>query len=123
VPGATGKLFVLFTLLALACIGIGEMVSSLIPDPMMATDIALFYTSPAFVFSGFTFPRWAMPWYDQYYASIMPYTPFLDGFFKVYYMNLPLRYAGEEMGKLCLFIVFTWSVAILVCQQRLKKYG
>ncbi len=123
IPGATGKLFVLFSLLALACIGIGLMVSAIIPDPMMATDIALFYTSPAFVFSGFTFPRWAMPWYDQYYANVMPYTPFLDGFFKVYYMNLPLRYAGEEMGKLCLFIVFTWSVAILVFQQRFKRYG
>jgi ABC-2 type transport system permease protein len=121
VPAATGKFFVLYTLLSLACLGIGMMVSAIAKDVMLATDVALFYTSPAFVFSGFTFPRWAMPWYDQYYANIMPYTPFLDGFFKVYYMNLPLQYTYAEMGKLMLFIAFTFSVAILVYQKQLDQ--
>src|SRR5690606_10584932 len=88
-PAATGRLFVLFNLLMLAGIGIGMLVSAVVTDVMVACDLGLFYTSPAFVFSGFTFPRWAMPWYDQYYALIMPYTPFLDGFFKVYFMELP----------------------------------
>lgn len=119
---ATGKFFILFTLLSLACIGIGMMVSALFSDTMLATDIALFYTSPAFVFSGFTFPRWAMPWYDQYYANIMPYTAFLDGFFKVYYMNLPLSYVSLEIGKLLLFAGITFSLAILSFQIKLKKF-
>lgn len=123
VSAATGKFFVLYTLLALACLGIGQMISALFSDTMLATDIALFYTSPAFVFSGFTFPRWAMPWYDQYYANIMPYTPFLDGFFKVYYMDLPLGYATAEMGKLLLFIAFTFSIAILAFQKKLQHAG
>ncbi|MDF2191600.1 ABC transporter permease [Paraflavitalea sp. CAU 1676] len=118
---AAGKFFVLYTLLSLACIGIGVMLSALFADTMLATDAALFYTSPAFVFSGFTFPRWAMPWYDQYYANIMPYTHFLDGFFKVYYMDLSLRYARTEMGYLLLFIAITFSIAILLYQQQLKR--
>ncbi len=120
-PVATAKFFVLYSLLSLACLGIGMMVSAIVQDAMLATDMALFYTSPAFVFSGFTFPRWAMPWYDQYYANIMPYTPFLDGFFKVYYMNLPLSYTLTEMGKLMLFIAFTFSVTILVYQKQLNQ--
>lgn len=123
VSAATGKFFVLYTLLALACLGIGQMISALFSDTMLATDIALFYTSPAFVFSGFTFPRWAMPWYDQYYANIMPYTPFLDGFFKVYYMDLPLGYAATEIGKLLLFIAFTFSITIPVFQKKLQHAG
>ncbi|AXY72671.1 ABC transporter permease [Paraflavitalea soli] len=121
ITAAAGKFFVIYTLLCLACLGIGQMISALFSDTMLATDVALFYTSPAFVFSGFTFPRWAMPWYDQYYANIMPYTHFLDGFFKVYYMDLPLSYARSEIGYLLLFIAITFSVAILVYQQQLNK--
>ncbi|WP_276483827.1 ABC transporter permease [Paraflavitalea pollutisoli] len=121
-PIANGKFFVLYTFLSLACIGIGCMLSALFTDTMLATDVALFYTSPAFVFSGFTFPRWAMPWYDQYYANIMPYTHFLDGFFKIYYMDLPLHYARTEMGYLLLFIAITFSIAILLYQQQINRY-
>ncbi len=121
VAAATGKFFVFYTLLTLACLGIGQLVSALFSDTMLATDIALFYTSPAFVFSGFTFPRWAMPWYDQYYANVMPYTHFLDGFFKVYYMNLPLQYAMHEAGLLLLFIACTFSFTIILFQKQLNR--
>ena len=120
-PAGNGKFFVLYTILSLACLGIGQMASAIFTDTMLATDAALFYTSPAFVFSGFTFPRWAMPWYDQYYANFMPYTHFLDGFFKVYYMNLPLKYAISEIGMLFLFIAFTFSIAIILFQQKLNR--
>jgi ABC-2 type transport system permease protein len=121
IMAAAGKFFVVYTLLSLACLGIGQLFSAVFADTMLATDAALFYTSPAFVFSGFTFPRWAMPWYDQYYANIMPYTHFLDAFFKVYYMNLPLRYATTEMGYLLLFIAITFPMAILLYQQQLNQ--
>lgn len=120
-PGTLWNLFLLFNLLALACIGIGQMISALAADAMLALDVGLFYTSPAFVFSGFTFPRWGMPWYDQYYANLMPYTPFLDAFFKVYFMELPLKYAQTEIIKLLLFIGFTFFIAVYFLQLRLNK--
>ncbi|MEJ2901470.1 ABC transporter permease [Pedobacter panaciterrae] len=118
ISAATGKFFVIYTLLSLACIGIGLFISALFKDVMLSGDTALFYTSPAFVFSGFTFPRWAMPWYDQYYATIMPYTPFLDAFFKVYYMNLPLHYAQADLNKLLLFCAVMFPTAILLFQRQ-----
>ena len=118
VGAATGKFFVIYTLLSLACIGIGMFISALFKDVMLSGDVALFYTSPAFVFSGFTFPRWAMPWYDQYYALIMPYTSFLDGFFKVYYMNLPMHYALGDFKKLGLFCLVMFPTAILLFQRQ-----
>lgn len=121
VSGALLKFFLLYNLLVLACLGIGQMVSAIFSDEMLASDIALFYTSPAFVFSGFTFPRWAMPWYDQYYANIMPYTAFLDGYFKVYSMNLSLRYALPEMQKLMLFSLLTFPVALFFLQRKIKS--
>ncbi len=120
-PGTTGNLFLLYNLLALACTGIGLMISALAADAMLALDVGLFYTSPAFVFSGFTFPRWGMPWYDQYYANLMPYTPFLDAFFKIYFMELSLRYALPEITRLLLFIGFTFFIAVFFLQRRLNK--
>ncbi len=121
-PGTTGAFFVLFTLLALACIGIGILVSSIFKDTMVASDLGLFYTSPAFVFSGYTFPRWAMPWFDQVYANLMPYTPFLEGFLKIYFMELPLSYIKKEMGILLLFIALTYPLAVLIFNRQIKPY-
>lgn len=119
--GTFWPFFILFSLLSLACIGVGMMVSVLVTDVITATDVALFYTSPAFVFSGFTFPRWAMPWYDQLYANLMPYTPFLDGFIKVYFMQLPLKYAYKECGILLIFIAVTFFVSIIMLQRKINK--
>lgn len=120
-PAATGNFFLLYTLLALACIGLGLLVSAIFSDAMLATDIALFYTSPAFVFSGYTFPQWAMPWYDQFYARLMPYSWFLDGFIKVYSMEQPLRYARHEIAALLVFMIIAYPLATLVFQRQCTK--
>lgn len=120
VTTATSKFFMLYSLLALACISVGIFISSLFKEVMLAGDTALFYTSPAFVFSGFTFPRWAMPWYDQYYATVMPYTPFLDAFFKTYYMDLPLQYGEKEIEKLLLFCIVLFPTAIILFSKQFK---
>ncbi len=121
-PGTYFNFFIMYTLMSLSCIGIGMMVSAISNNLLLVTDIALFFTSPAFVFSGFTFPRTAMPWYDQFYAEIMPYTHFLDGFIKVYFMKLPISYAMPEIYKLLLFIGITFSVAILFFQNKVDTY-
>lgn len=121
-PQTDLSFFILYTLLALACIGIGMMLSAISNNLLFVVDVALFFTSPAFVFSGFTFPRWAMPWYDQIYADIMPYTHFLDGFIKLYFMELPIGYAYPEMVKLLMFIGITFPVAIVVFQKKINQY-
>lgn len=121
-PETDFSFFILYTLLALSCIGIGMMLSAISDNLLFVVDVALFFTSPAFVFSGFTFPRWAMPWYDQFYADIMPYTHFLDGFIKLYFMELPLRYATPEMIRLLVFTGITFPVAILFFQRKINRY-
>ncbi|WEK70369.1 MAG: ABC transporter permease [Candidatus Chryseobacterium colombiense] len=121
-PETYFNFFIMYTLMSLACIGIGMMVSAISNNLLLVTDIALFFTSPAFVFSGFTFPRTAMPWYDQFYAEIMPYTHFLDGFIKVYFMKLPISYAMPEIYKLLIFIGVTFSLAILFFQNKVNTY-
>ena len=120
-PTSIFNVFILYNFLALACISLGMMVSAILDDVMMATDVALFFTSPAFVFSGFTFPRWAMPWYDQFYANIMPYTYFMDGFVKAYFMGLPLKYLSSQLISLGLFIVIGLLTSVIVYQFKINK--
>lgn len=121
-PSTNFNFFVLYTLMALACIGIGMMLSAITNNLLFVVDVALFFTSPAFVFSGFTFPRWAMPWYDQIYAEVMPYTHFLDGFIKIYFMEIPLSYATSEMVKLLIFIGLTFPIAIVFFQRNINNH-
>jgi len=121
-PSTDFNFFIIYTLMALACIGIGMMLSALSDNLLFVTDVALFFTSPAFVFSGFTFPRWAMPWYDQLYSDIMPYTHFVDGFIKLYFMQLPMHYAMPEVYKLLLFTGITFPLAIILFQRKINSY-
>ena len=121
-PKTDFNFFLIYTLMSLACIGIGMMLSAISNNLLFVTDVALFFTSPAFVFSGFTFPRWAMPWYDRFYADIMPYTHFLDGFIKLYFMELPLSYATPEIFKLLVFIGITFPLSIVFFQRKVNQY-
>ncbi|MBS1549633.1 MAG: ABC transporter permease [Bacteroidetes bacterium] len=118
--GTTWNFFLLYNGLVTACIGFGMLVSAIFDDVMLCADVALFFTSPAFVFSGFTFPRIAMPWYDQYYAAIMPYTYFLDGFLKGYFMHLSPSYFSKELGILALMTAVFISLTVVVYQKKIN---
>lgn len=120
-PNTTVNFFILYNMLILACLGFGFLLSALFENPAVSTDFSLFFTSPAFVFSGFTFPRWSMPWYDQFYAKLLPYTHFLDGFIIGYYMDMPIRYFKSQLFILAIFIVVFFALATLVFQWRINR--
>jgi len=103
-----GSIIVLFFYLlyfAFVSVSLGLMLSSIFLEKVVALDIAFFYNSPAFVFSGFTFPAWALPIYDQFYGNIIPYTHFVYGFIKIYQMNTPLSYLVPHLLMLGIFLI------------------
>lgn len=106
------ELLILFSVFILANIFLGFMLSSTIDDEILALDIAFFYNSPAFVFSGFTFPLFGMPFFDSAYAEFIPYTHFLHAFFKVYQIGAPFQNMVNELLILGVFaavgFVTTW---------------
>lgn len=89
------------------------MLSSLIPKRTLATEVALFVLTPAFIYSGLTFPLWAMPAIHQFFAKLIPYTYFLSGFIKLYEMNANIIYLKNELIALMIFLVSFFSIAIL----------
>ncbi|SIS53056.1 ABC-2 type transport system permease protein [Zobellia uliginosa] len=103
--GNIGSLMTLLFLLITVNIFLGFGLSLLFKNELIALDLAIFYNSPAFVFSGFTFPIWAMPWFNRAYADIIPFTHFLTGFLKVYQLDTPLHFIWPEIGKLLVFLL------------------
>ena len=109
-------LIVLFTIFTLVNISLGFMLSATLQDELIALDLAFFYNSPAFVFSGFTFPLFGMPFFNSLYAQFIPYTHFLRAFFKLYQMGTPFVYILPELKILGIF----WLVGVVTTYVALK---
>ena len=102
---------------------LGIMVSTIFKDEAIAMDISFVYNSPAFVFSGFTFPIMAMPAFSVWYAQLIPYTHFLDAFIKGIEMATPMSFLYGHVVSLLLFFVVGYLITVSTLLIRLKKYS
>jgi ABC-2 type transport system permease protein len=93
-----------FLLFVFASFFFGMGISSITKNQFFATEAALFINTPAFIFSGFIYPLWAMPELHSVYAQIMPFTHFLNGYLKISVMNTPLKDISKEIFGLSVFI-------------------
>lgn len=103
----------LFTIIFIIVnISIGIFISILIKDKIFRTELLVFINTPAFIFSGFTFPIESMPAGHQLIASLMPFTYLLKLFIKMFNMNLPLTFCLKEffvtIGTSLLFLALTF---------------
>ena len=114
-------LLFLFTYFIITTVFLGLMLSAIVRDEILALDIAFFYNSPAFVFSGFTFPMFLMPFFDSIYSKVIPYTHFLYAFFKLYQMDAPLRYIRGEIISITIFLLIAISGSLIALKYQLKK--
>ncbi|GAB4343695.1 MAG: ABC transporter permease [Calditrichia bacterium] len=121
-----GNLFMLtgFTiLLIMASCATGMMLSTFFNDLMLASEAAVFLTTPAFIFSGYTFPVEAMPAIHQYYAALLPSTHFMTGFIKLYQMGTPLEMLWSETVILLGFTIIPLLIAWLIFRKRWGQKG
>ncbi|MCL5128237.1 ABC transporter permease [Algibacter sp. L4_22] len=110
--GNIGSLLLLIFLLITVNIFLGFGISLIFKKELIALDLAIFYNSPAFVFSGFTFPIWAMPWLNSAYAQIIPFTHFLTGFLKIYQLDTPIHFIWPEIWKLLVFLLVAFVLIL-----------
>jgi len=115
------ELLVLFAIFTLVNISLGFMLSSTIDDELVALDLAFFYNSPAFVFSGFTFPLFGMPFFNSIYGQFIPYTHFLHSYFKLYQMGAPFHYILPELKVLSIFFLVGFVTSYVALKLRLKE--
>ena len=110
------NMFFLSVLLALVSMGMGALLSLTFGNLVTASQLLLVINAPAFVFSGYTFPSWAMPAGFAYFSKSLPLTHFFDGFFPMliydastYRGIIPLLIIGAILWGLTLIISLLFS--------------
>jgi ABC-2 type transport system permease protein len=123
IPASEGTLPFLWVVLlfVMANAMLGIMISTIFKNEAIAMDVSFVYNSPAFVFSGFTFPMMAMPAFSAWYAQLIPYTHFLNAFLKGMEMNTPFSFLVQPTINLLLFVLTGYIVTISVFMFRNKK--
>jgi ABC-2 type transport system permease protein len=121
IVGSTLATAFLFMYFVMASFFFGLMISAVFHNQQFATEVALFINIPAFIFSGFVFPLWAMPLFHQIFAQGMPYTHFLYGFLKLYQMGAPAADILPEVGRLSIFIILSAAVTLFALRYHAGK--
>jgi len=110
ITGSILYTFLFFTLFITAAFFYGMMFSCFSKNYLQTTEISLFLNTPAFIFSGFVYPLWAMPALHTWFAQLMPFTHFIDGYLKLGIMGTSIASAMPEISKLSVFV----AVPVLV---------
>ena len=123
IPSGTNTLSFMWVILIFVVTNatLGLMISILFKDQAIAMDVAFVYNSPAFVFSGFTFPIIAMPAFNSWYANLIPYTHFLKAYIKGIEMSSPFSFLIPQVVALLLFTLFAYVVSVLGLMFHVKK--
>lgn len=119
--GSVFNLIALASLFTAASFFVGFLISISIPDQMFATELTLFVNTPAFIFSGYTFPISAMPEFHSWFAEIIPFTHFLKGFMKSFLMGGSFNSIEPELLSLALFFTLAVLLSYIVLFFRIKK--
>lgn len=118
IEGSFINTFLFFLLFVFASFYFGMAISVLTKNQFFATEAALFINTPAFIFSGFVYPLWAMPEVHSVYSNIMPFTHFLNGYLKIAVMNTPIQDLTKETFGLLVFVIVSLLVIISVLWSR-----
>jgi len=83
----------------------GFLISTITTDEMSATEAALVVNTPAFIFSGLTFPLWSMPVVHETFSKIIPFTHFFSAVLKLYHSGSSVIHCKNEIIALLLFLI------------------
>ncbi len=123
INGAFITLVLLMLSFVVASFMMGLLISTLIHDQLLATEIAFFINTPAFIFSGFTFPIWGMPFAHRLFAQTLPFTHFLNAFLKVYQMGAAFNSVSFEFLILNLFTLVSTIGTLIVLKIKIRNNG
>ncbi|MFA7330597.1 MAG: ABC transporter permease [Candidatus Delongbacteria bacterium] len=96
-----------WTTLGLAC-----ALGLWLPSRLLALEAAVFLGTPAFIFSGYTFPLEAMPVLHRVFARLLPSTPFLEGFIALYQKGAGAGTLAGPLLQLLGFAGLGWGASL-----------
>lgn len=113
------KIFGLTVILSVVSMGMGALLSVLLPNLVTASQLLLAINAPSFVFSGYTFPRWAMPGGIEMFADLIPVTHFLDAFFPLFLFDYPPQ---KGVSELILIGIILWGITFILISSPVSKF-
>lgn len=119
--GSYFQILLFMAVFVLTTILVGFAISTIYPDQQKATETGMMLATPAFVFSGFTYPLWAAPQIHQIISDIFPFTHFLKGFIKLYQMNTHVKYVMPEYFAFFVFSVVSVAIIFFTLKKRIKN--
>ncbi|MFQ5343032.1 MAG: ABC transporter permease [Anaerolineae bacterium] len=105
----------------IGAVSIGLLVSTLTDNQLAAMLLAIVLTfMPSFLFSGFMFPIFTMPWLMQFYSYFFPARYFTEITYGVF-----LKGVGLEvwLGQLVVLVIYTVALVALASLRFKKKVG
>lgn len=106
---------------AFAAISLGLLLSSVLKTRLNALKGCLLISAPAFLLSGYTWPINQMPLLLQKLVQIIPLTPFLEGFRKIYQQDIGLSYTVPFVKQLIIMGLIYFVLAYVLTNIRIKK--
>lgn len=100
---------------------LGTAVSMLIPNALKATQVLMIIASPSFIMGGYTWPIEAMPLGIQYFASVIPLTPFLHAFKILLIEGGDLADCAKDLFTLGIQIAVYGMLSIVLIRWRMRK--
>ncbi|MGE9516443.1 MAG: ABC transporter permease [Solitalea-like symbiont of Tyrophagus putrescentiae] len=116
-----GPLIALLYLFIFAVSYLGVIFSILLPSQLKATEFLMVIATPSFVIGGFTWPIDQMPIIIQYIAQIIPLTPFLAAFRKLFMYGASLQDIKPELIHLSVLTVIYFLLSYIALLLKTKK--
>ncbi len=115
-------ILILYLILFIASVlFLGMLISCLFCNTVLATEAAIFISTPAFIFTGLTFPLEAMPRLHQLYARLLPSTYFFTGYLKITNTAGSLTNLWPNLSALLVFLAIGFAGSLLLLKQRFAK--
>lgn len=114
-------LLLLLYLFIFAVSYLGVIFSILLPSQLKATEFLMVIATPSFVIGGFTWPIDQMPTAIQYIAQIIPLTPFLSAFRKLFMYAATLQDIKPELIHLSILTAIYFSLSYVALLLKTKK--
>jgi ABC-2 type transport system permease protein len=102
-----------------ACMGFGAFLSISMKNVTMGAQIILVVASPSFIFSGYTFPRWAMPQVFNWIAEVFPLTHLLESYFSIFMYG---RLTTNGLIPLVIINIVLWFGVFLFSTAKFVKF-
>lgn len=121
VPNQVSSFVVITGFFVVAVSLLGTVVSMLIPNALKATQILMIIASPSFIMGGYTWPLEAMPQGIQFFASIIPLTPFLNSFKILLIEGGELADCAKDLSTMGIQILVYGILSLLLIKWRMYK--